>query len=75
MLKDIKQSKVIAVLKIKFSFRVESNREHIKLKNDSGARIVLPNHKLIKGSTLSRELRNVGIDKNIFFNYITQGVK
>ena len=51
----------------KLGFNVVAEREHIKLKNEKGETVSLPNHKFLKGSTLSRICREKGIDKNKFF--------
>ena len=51
-------------------FWIVKEREHIILKNAEGKTISLPNHKRIKGSTISRTLRDVGIDKQKFFDLV-----
>lgn len=53
----------------KFGFSLVSEKEHIKMKNDKGETISVPNHKRIKGSTLSRICREKGIDKQKFFSF------
>lgn len=67
MRRDIKQKTVLKVFE-SYGFFVTVNREHMKLENADGRKIsALPNHKLIKGSTLMEILRRAGIDKNEFF--------
>lgn len=52
-----------------FGFFVVRENEHIMLKNaEQGKNVCLPNHKKIKGSTLSRELTKAGINKKEFFS-------
>lgn len=60
-LKDVKKAFSV------FGFSVTSEKEHIKMKNEKGETISIPNHKRVKGSTLSRICREKGIDKNAFF--------
>jgi predicted RNA binding protein YcfA (HicA-like mRNA interferase family) len=51
-----------------FGFEVVSFREHIKLqRSGDGQMAVVPNHKVVKGTTLQRILRDAKIDKNEFF--------
>lgn len=66
---DSKKSDVLKTL-AKFDFHVQRENEHIICRNGEGKVISIPNHKRIKGSTLSKELRRVGIDKNEFFKHI-----
>ncbi len=66
MLKDIKQKTVLKTLS-QFGFEVYSFGNHIKLQNKTGAKTNIPNHKVIKGSTLSDSLKFAGIDKKEFF--------
>lgn len=68
MKRDIKQKTVIKAFE-SFGFFVTENREHMKLENKDGRKIVgLPNHRLLKGSTLSEVLRRANIDKKAFFS-------
>lgn len=53
-----------------YGFNVVKRAEHIKLKNSTGATVSLPNHKRVKGSTLSKILGTVNINKNEFFKGI-----
>lgn len=51
----------------KLGFHVIREREHINLKNAQGIPLSVPNHKKIKGSTLSTVCTRAGIDKKEFF--------
>ena len=63
---DTKKNDVLKALAT-FGFNVVREKEHIMLKNAEGKNICIPNHKRVKGSTLSRELTKAGIDKKAFF--------
>ena len=66
---DMKQNSVIKAL-ASFGFEVKRRNEHIVLRNAKGEGISIPNHKRIKGSTLSKELTRLGIDKQKFFTLV-----
>lgn len=66
---DIKQKDAIKAFE-SFGFQVVKNAEHIKMKNSAGVSLSIPNHKRIKGSTLSNVCRNGGIDKQAFFKKV-----
>jgi predicted RNA binding protein YcfA (HicA-like mRNA interferase family) len=51
----------------KMGFEVVREREHIILKNSQGTTLSIPNHKRIKGSTISTVLRRGNIDPKAFF--------
>ncbi len=69
MKKDVKQSKVLKAFE-SFGFNTIKNAEHIKMRNGEGITISVPNHKLIKGSTLSQICRIAGIEKQKFFQLV-----
>ena len=54
----------------KFGFQIIREAEHIKMRNAAGVSISVPNHKRIKGSTLSQICRIGGIDKVAFFKEV-----
>lgn len=65
-----KDNKIKAVLKrfSMFGFEVVKNSEHLKLRHADGRQTVVPNHRLVKGSTLSDSIKIAGLDKNEFFS-------
>lgn len=63
---DTKKQDALKALML-LGFVLVHEKEHIKMRNAEGKTISLPNHKRIKGSTISRTLRDVGIDKKEFF--------
>jgi predicted RNA binding protein YcfA (HicA-like mRNA interferase family) len=56
---DAKKRDVLKMLEGK-GFFVVSEKEHIKLKNDAGTMLSIPNHKTIKGSTLKTVCSRAG---------------
>lgn len=66
---DTKKSNAIKAFE-KLGFHIVNEREHIKMRNEQGITLSLPNHKKIKGSTLTHICRNAGIDKNEFFKLV-----
>lgn len=69
MKKDSKKNDVLKAFE-KFGFNVVKESEHIKMRNEQGQTVSIPNHKRIKGSTLSQICRTAGIDKVRFFNLV-----
>lgn len=69
MKKDNKRSGVLKAFR-KYGFELVSEREHLKLRNSAGVGLSLPNHKLIKGSTICKELARLNINKQEFFQNI-----
>lgn len=67
--RDIKKKIVIRALK-NFGFLVVEESEHIKLKNENGVSISVPNHRTLKLSTLTNIVRSGGIDKAKFFSLL-----
>ncbi len=68
---DVKKSNALKAFR-KFGFEVVEEREHIKLQNGStGEKVIgVPNHRKIKGSTLSEILNRSTIDKTAFFKLV-----
>ena len=68
---DMKPSRVIKALhKLGFYECRKTANSHIVLKHrENGESICLPNHKRLKMSTVSKELRNSGVDKKEFMEY------
>lgn len=62
------------VLKALAKFGFDENgiggNNHYKLVHSDGRIIILPHHRLIKGSTLGRVIREAGIDKKKFWDMI-----
>lgn len=69
MKKDIRQKEVLKAF-AQFGFAVYSFQNHIKLENEKHQKVSIPNHKTIKSTTLSDELRRVGIDKKEFAKFV-----
>jgi len=65
-----KDNKIKDVLKTfsTFGFEVVKNTEHIKLRHSDGRGTIVPNHRLVKGSTLSDSIKIAGLDKKEFFS-------
>lgn len=63
---DTKQNIAIKAFEAQ-GYEVVKMAEHIKMRNEQGKTISLPNHKRIKGSVLSRICNEQGIDKKVFF--------
>lgn len=63
---DTKQNDVLKALKF-FGFEVVKTAQHIKLRNEAGVTVSVPNHRRVKGSTLSAICKDGGIDKKAFF--------
>lgn len=68
MKRDIKKKDAIKAFNA-LGYYITKEDSHIKLENGKGNKVWgLPNHRLIKGSTLSEVLRRAEIDRNKFFN-------
>ncbi len=69
---DTPKGKVIKALK-KLGYELVREREHLNFKNAQGTPLSIPNHKKIKGSTLSTVMVRAGIDKGEFFALCRKG--
>lgn len=63
MKKDVELRKVEKFLKEK-GFLLYRGGNHLKFRNDVGQTMTIPNHKILKGSTIKSSFRIVGLDSN-----------
>lgn len=67
---DMKPARVVKALsKLGFVFERQTSSSHTILKHSDGRSICIPNHKRLKMSTITKELRNCGVDKQSFLRY------